>query len=147
MHEDSQGSIWLATETGLMRFDPVTEKTQKSYTTADGLPDNVVQCIAPDTTGNLWLSTKIGLSRFNPRDNTFVNYHESDGLQGEQFNRKSCYADPQGILYFGGLHGFNIFDPQKIQEPVRGSHRIEQPNRIVSLMAQGGGSRARLRTA
>ena len=72
----------------------------------------MVQCILPDQAGNLWLSTNNGISRFNPRDNSFSNYHESDGLQGEQFNRKACFVDPAGIMYFGGLHGFNIFDPQ-----------------------------------
>ena len=113
IHEDSDGLLWLATETGLLRFDPKTE-TYTNYTTQDGLPDNVVQCILGDKSGNLWLSTNNGISRFNPRDNTFVNYHESDGLQGEQFNRKACSVDASGIMYFGGLRGFNMFDPSRI---------------------------------
>ena len=40
----------------LVRFDPKTE-TYTHYTTQDGLPDNVVQCILRDRSGNLWLST------------------------------------------------------------------------------------------
>ena len=113
MHEDTQGVLWFASENGLLRYDPKSE-AYTSYTTREGLPDNVVQCVLPDRAGNLWLSTNNGISRFNPRDNTFSNYHESDGLQGEQFNRKSCFADSSGVLYFGGLHGFNIFDPRRI---------------------------------
>ena len=113
-HEDAAGILWLATETGLVRLDPKTEKYNR-FTTQQGLPDNVVQCILPDQAGNLWVSTNSGLSRFNPRDNSFYNYHESDGLQGEAFNRKACYQDPQGRMYFGGLHGFNVFDPRQIQ--------------------------------
>ena len=101
MHEDAQGLLWFASETGLLRFDPKSE-AYTVYTTREGLPDNVVQCVLPDQAGNLWLSTNNGLSRFNPRDNTFSNYHESDGLQGEQFNRKSCFVDNSGIMYFGG---------------------------------------------
>ena len=74
----------------------------------------MVQCILGDKSGNLWLSTNNGISRFNPRDNSFVNYHENDGLQGEQFNRKACSVDASGIMYFGGLRGFNMFDPSRI---------------------------------
>jgi signal transduction histidine kinase/ligand-binding sensor domain-containing protein/DNA-binding response OmpR family regulator len=114
VHEDSSGLFWLATETGLVRLDPKTEK-YITYTTGDGLPDNVVQCILPDQTGNLWISTNNGISSFNPRENSFYNYHESDGLQGEQFNRKACFLDSAGRMYFGGLHGFNVFDPSQIR--------------------------------
>jgi signal transduction histidine kinase/ligand-binding sensor domain-containing protein/DNA-binding NarL/FixJ family response regulator len=113
LHEDSEGILWLATETGLVRLDPKTEK-YTTYTTREGLPDNVVQCILPDQSGNLWVSTNNGLSIFNPRESAFKNYHESDGLQGEQFNRKACFEDSTGRMYFGGLHGFNVFDPRQI---------------------------------
>jgi signal transduction histidine kinase/ligand-binding sensor domain-containing protein/CheY-like chemotaxis protein len=113
VHEDKNGVLWLATETGLLRFDPKT-KAYSGYTVREGLPDNVVQCILGDKSGNLWLSTNNGISRFNPFDNSFVNYHGSDGLQGEQFNRKACSVDASGIMYFGGLQGFNMFDPDRI---------------------------------
>ena len=111
--EDSEGILWLGTETGLVRLDPRTER-YSTYTTREGLPDNVIQCILPDQSGNLWISTGKGLAVFNPRENSFYNYHQSDGLQGEQFNRKSCYQDGEGRMYFGGLHGFNAFDPREI---------------------------------
>ena len=113
IHEDAEGLLWLATETGLLRFDPKSETTT-TFTTGEGLPDNVVQCILPGHDGNLWLSTNHGLSRFDPRAKSFVNYDYSDGLQGESFNRKSCYASPDGTLYFGGLNGFNIFHPRQV---------------------------------
>ena len=129
MHEDAQGLLWFASETGLLRFDPKSE-AYTTYTTREGLPDNVVQCILPDLAGNLWLSTNNGISRFNPRDNTFSNYHESDGLQGEQFNRKACFVDNSGVMYFGGLHGFNIFDPRRIPVPGETSRVILTEFRI-----------------
>ncbi|MCX6626606.1 MAG: triple tyrosine motif-containing protein [Candidatus Solibacter sp.] len=112
-HEDGAGILWLATETGLVRLDPKTEK-YTTYTTHEGLPDNVVQCILSDRAGNLWLSTNNGLSVFNPREISFRNYHESDGLQGEQFNRKACFQNAAGLMYFGGIHGFNAFDPSQV---------------------------------
>ena len=73
--------MWLATETGLVQFDPKTEK-YIDYTTNEGLPDNIVQCILPDDVGNLWISTAKGISRFNPKEKSFFNYSESDGSAG-----------------------------------------------------------------
>ena len=125
-HEDNAGLLWLATETGLVRLDPKTEK-YTSYTTRDGLPDNVVQCILADRSGNLWVSTNNGLSVFNPRDSSFHNYHENDGLQGEAFNRKACFQDNEGHLYFGGLHGFNVFDPNRVR-----THRTLTPPLVLT---------------
>jgi signal transduction histidine kinase/ligand-binding sensor domain-containing protein/CheY-like chemotaxis protein len=113
MHEAADGMLWFAAEVGLFRFDPRTEQFT-SYAKQEGLPDNVVQCILPGEDGELWLSTNNGLSRFQPRDGSFINYQESEGLQGAQFNRKACFVDSAGVLYFGGLHGFNIFDPKRI---------------------------------
>lgn len=117
VHEDGSGKLWLATETGLIQFDPKIEQ-YVDYSTRDGLPDNIVQCILPDQTGNLWISTSRGISRFNPKEKTFFNYVESDGLQGQFFNRKSCFRDESGWMYFGGLNGFNRFRPEEV---MRGS--------------------------
>ncbi|MGH9628864.1 MAG: ligand-binding sensor domain-containing protein [Bryobacteraceae bacterium] len=113
IHEDSEGTLWLATETGLVQFDPKTEQ-YTDYTTNEGLPDNIVQCILPDDAGNLWISTGKGISKFNPKDKSFFNYSESDGLQGQFFNRKACFRDQSGWMYFGGLNGFNRFHPKQI---------------------------------
>ena len=94
------------------------------------MPDNIVQCILPDEAGNLWISTARGISRFNRKDNSFFNYSESDGLQGQFFNRKSCFRDKSGWMYFGGLNGFNRLSPQTDPESPHdaGARGIYQPS-------------------
>ena len=135
--------MWLATETGLVQFDPKTEK-YTDYTTKEGLPDNIVQCILPDEAGNLWISTAKGISRFNPKDKTFFNYSESDGLQGQFFNRKSCFRDESGWMYFGGLNGFNRFHPKQILN----SPTTPPPVVLTNLQINGeDGTRCRRFTA
>ena len=37
----------------------------KAYTTADGLPNNAINKIVPDSRGFLWFCTDEGLSRFD----------------------------------------------------------------------------------
>lgn len=53
MHQDKEGFIWFATETGLSRFDGTSFK---NFTTKDGLPDNTIIRIAEDSRGRIWLS-------------------------------------------------------------------------------------------
>ena len=113
MYEDAAGILWLATRSGLIKFDPNSEKSTR-YTTRDGLADGEIRCIVPDELGNLWLSTGQGLSRFNLKENRFYNYDERDGLQGSFFIGRACYRARDGRLYFGGNAGFNAFYPSEV---------------------------------
>lgn len=56
IYEDDQGIFWLGTQNGLNRFDPESG-TFTRYDEYSGLPNNVIQCIAPDRDGHLWVST------------------------------------------------------------------------------------------
>ena len=112
-YEDSEGILWISTQSGLFRFDPRSEESTR-YTTRDGLADNNIGCVAPDDDGNLWMGTVQGISRFNLKENRFYNYDERDGLQGASFIRGACYHAPDGRLYFGGNAGFNAFYPREV---------------------------------
>lgn len=87
----------------------------KRYSTDDGLPNNVVYGIVEDNLGNLWISTNLGLSKFNPVTERFVNYDVNDGLQSNEFFWRSYYKGRSGKIYFGGVNGYNAFDPDKIK--------------------------------
>lgn len=39
----------------------------------------------------------------------------NDGLQGREFIINACYGAPDGKLFFGGLNGFNAFNPDEIE--------------------------------
>lgn len=53
----------------------------KTYTSADGLARNHIECIVQDSHGFLWFCTPEGLSRFDGYG--FVNYHREQGLPGD----------------------------------------------------------------
>ncbi|MCE7072267.1 ATP-binding protein [Dyadobacter sp. CY327] len=122
MVEDKNGILWLATLRGLIRFDPRTGRTKK-YTTTNGLVNNVTQALIEDDLGMLWISTVNGLSRFDPKSERFENYTLEYGLQAREFKQKSAYKDADGTLYFGGVNGFNQFNPRQIS-PRSGSYPI-----------------------
>ncbi len=107
------GTVYIGTSNGLNKFDPIKEKF-KRITESDGLPNNTIYGILEDDKGNLWISTNKGLSKFNPVKGTFENYNEADGLQSDEFNQWACHKGKSGNLYFGGINGFNVFNPDNI---------------------------------
>lgn len=114
LYEDSKGTLWVGTHGGgLSRFDPETKSFQ-NFTENDGLPNNVIYGILEDEAGNLWISTNFGLARFNPQDGIFRNFTASDGLQSNEFNQSAFSKDGNGVMYFGGINGLNIFKPNEI---------------------------------
>ncbi len=114
IYEDKAGTLWIGTAMGLNKFDR-GKNIFTHYTTKDGLPNDKINGILEDETGCLWLSTNSGISRFNPEERQFRNYDIHDGLQSNEFNGNSCYRAPDGEMYFGGVNGFNYFDPKKIK--------------------------------
>lgn len=116
IHQSRDGVLWLGTEGGgLNRFDPSSGEFFY-YTTQEGLPSNRVFGIVEDSQGYLWLSTGNGLVRFDPVTETIQTFNASDGLQGDSFNPNAFAVDYQGVLFFGGVNGFNAFNPSLIRQ-------------------------------
>ena len=114
--EDQNKNLWIGTvEGGLLLYNRKTG-TSKKYTTQDGLSSNTILRLLEDKKGNLWMSTYDGISRLNPNNNTFRNFGVSDGLQGTQFSWNSGTKLSTGEFIFGGINGFNVFDPDNIKD-------------------------------
>ncbi|MFZ1979363.1 MAG: two-component regulator propeller domain-containing protein [Bacteroidota bacterium] len=113
IYEDHAGTLWLGTTNGLNKFDRKSG-TFHRYSDKDGLPNNIIQGILEDHHGNLWISTNRGLSKFNSSTGRFNNYFENDGLQGNEFSVNACFQSRSGEMVFGGMNGFNIFNPDSI---------------------------------
>ena len=78
--QDRQGSIWIATDYGLNRFDGYHVQTflhSESDSTTIGV--NAVVSLLCDSDGNLWVGTNQGLDRFDPNTESFVHYRFPDG--------------------------------------------------------------------
>jgi signal transduction histidine kinase/ligand-binding sensor domain-containing protein len=116
IYEDATGTVWIASYGGgLNRFDRATQ-TFTHYTEKDGLPNDMIYCILPDSEGFLWISTNSGLSKFDPRTEVFRNYDVRDGLQSNEFNYGACFQSASGEMFFGGIQGFNAFFPEQVKD-------------------------------
>jgi signal transduction histidine kinase/ligand-binding sensor domain-containing protein/DNA-binding response OmpR family regulator len=116
IHEDKHGRFWVGTEGGgLLLFNPATGKFTR-FTDAEGLPNNSILRLLEDNQGYLWMSTFNGLARFDPEQRTCRNFSQSDGLQSNQFAYNAAIKLSSGEFMFGGIKGFNIFNPDSIYE-------------------------------
>ena len=78
----------------------------KSYTTVDGLPDNVINRIVRDSRGFLWFCTADGLSRFDGY--SFTNYGTTEGLPHPTVNDiLETRTGEYWVATNGGLVRFN----------------------------------------
>jgi ligand-binding sensor domain-containing protein/signal transduction histidine kinase len=128
---DSGGQLWVGTANGLNLLES-DGKHFRHFDEKDGLANNFVNGILEDDQGCLWLSTNKGLTRFDPANGQFKNYDQQDGLQSNEFNSGAYFKSGDGTLYFGGVNGFNVFDPDEIDI----NHYI--PNIAITSLTQGG---------
>jgi ligand-binding sensor domain-containing protein/two-component sensor histidine kinase len=109
-------TLWIGTEgDGVIAYTPSNGRT-KHFTTADGLPNNVIYSIQQDLNGDLWIGSNFGLSKLNMEDTTFINFTEEDGLQSNEFNFGASCRRRNGELLFGGIGGINAFFPEDIYQ-------------------------------
>lgn len=111
LHLDQNGRMWAGTlGGGLSLFDSKTGKFV-SYSEKEGLSNAIVYKILEDNSGNFWVSTNNGISSFNSQAKKFKNYSYQNGLQRSTFCMGSGLKTTNGELFFGGLDGFNYFEP------------------------------------
>jgi signal transduction histidine kinase/ligand-binding sensor domain-containing protein/DNA-binding response OmpR family regulator len=112
--EDSKRRNWITTlDKGIALYSK-SKGALKYYNKNDGLSNNQALCILEDDNHYLWISTSNGLSQFDPEKQQFRNFLSRDGLQNDQFTYGASYKAGNGELLFGGISGFNIFNPKDI---------------------------------
>uniref|UniRef100_UPI00356506FE response regulator n=1 Tax=Lutibacter sp. TaxID=1925666 RepID=UPI00356506FE len=113
--EDHFGNIWLGSDSGVYKLDSKLNLI-KSYSSQNGLPNNLVVGIKEDNNYNMWITTKGGLTLLNPQTHQIKNFNAHDGIQGTEFQSKSIEKTKNGRIIVGGINGFNIFQPNDIKQ-------------------------------
>ena len=119
LYEDEKHNIWVGTFGG--GLNKITLDSDQnpikmgSFRKSDGLPDDVVYGILPQANSNkVWISTDMGLVRFNKETNQVNIFDVNDGLIQNNFRQSAFAKGKSGFMYFGGLNGLTIFNPNKI---------------------------------
>src|SRR5712692_8450044 len=105
--EYGRRSLWLL---GLLLCMCLTTRAErlplKAYTTADGLPHNVINKIVRDSRGFLWFCTADGLSRFEGY--TFTNFGTDQGLpHANVTDLLETRSGEYWVATYGGIVRFN----------------------------------------
>ena len=140
----------LCTALGLFPATPVcaARLPLKTYTVADGLPHNTINCIVRDSRGFLWFCTAEGLSLFDGY--RFTNFGVDQGLPHPYVT--AILETREGEYWVATLDGLCKFDPRGIAGRVATAATGTRANVVVHPMftvfrPAGGDHRARAFTA
>ena len=111
--ESRSGKIYACTTSGLNYFDPSVRRFIPTEH-QDKFTSNYAYAALEDQKGNIWVSTNKGISKYDPNNLLVINYSIEDGLQGAEFKPHSAFKAKSGMIYFGGVNGYNSFSPDQI---------------------------------
>ena len=120
IHEDEEGTFWLATKGGgIIKWQSVqngeSNTHTQQFTAKDGLSVDYLYAIYEDDYDRLWISSDKGIMCMDRNTHQVLKtYLMEDGLAHNEFNTSSHYQAKDGTLYFGGLGGLISFQPNAI---------------------------------
>jgi len=111
---DSRGWHWTGTADGLILIKPEINTKQIFYT-KDGLSNNFIHAILEDRNKNIWITTSSGISRLQintPNEKVHIStFNSIYGALESEYVDNAAFESSNGTLYFGGINGFNVLNP------------------------------------
>jgi signal transduction histidine kinase/ligand-binding sensor domain-containing protein/DNA-binding response OmpR family regulator len=108
---DSHGRMWVGTFGGGLSLYNKSNNQFITFSEEEGLPNTTIYQILEDARGYIWFSTNTGISSFDVQHKKFRNFTNYNGVQPNNFVHASGIRLTNGELFFGGLEGFNYFNP------------------------------------
>ena len=110
----SNNLAWLATDKGLIRFNPASNLG--IFVIGNGAPTVELSDVTVDATGKVWVSSGVGLARLTVSDGKWQSYDTDDGLPTNHVNavavaRVSVDGDPRDVVWAATDAGLARFDP------------------------------------
>ncbi len=91
--------IYISTGIGLSRFNLDLDKIDRNFTTNDGLANNTVFAVYPDSRGRLWVTSREGGIHYMEEDSTFSRLELSAEFEHAEFI--NVFEDSHQNLWFG----------------------------------------------
>lgn len=118
---DDAGVVWAATDKGLNVYSPALENFLPVFTEKD-FPFLTISSIQSAQPGELWVSTTNGIFRIDYEWNENQTemavkssyFNRSDGLLSSNYFARSGAVSNDGMVFFGGNEGIDIFNPSDV---------------------------------
>lgn len=113
---DSRDWKWEGTADGLKLDRP--GKKEEIFYTENGLSNNFIHGILEDRSHSVWITTSYGISKAEINMSNgkihFLKFNSFDGTLDGEYTDGAVMESSDGLLYFGGINGFNILNPRQI---------------------------------
>jgi ligand-binding sensor domain-containing protein/AAA+ ATPase superfamily predicted ATPase len=133
---DVGSSLWLATDSGAVRFDPAT-RVIETIDVSHGVQGDSVRWIEPDRQGRIWLATDFGVEILDGR--TFEKVEGNAGVNSGS-DARALMLDADGFMWVGTAEGtvrkIAFYDGGLVETVFTADQGI--PGSLVSAIAQDG---------
>ncbi|MEX1055595.1 MAG: two-component regulator propeller domain-containing protein, partial [Rhodothermales bacterium] len=131
--EDADGGIWIATNRGLNRFDPVTRKFALFRHNPDdehSLTSDNLRTVYVDREGFVWAGAAgSGVNRLDPESGVVTRFvhvpSDSNTINGP--SALAIYEDSEGSMWIGTANGISRIDKNNEDRITRYSHDRKNP--------------------
>lgn len=113
--DDGKGNLWLGTDGGGLNVFNIETQKFTDYNEKFGIESDVIYGVVKQNDHKFWMSTSKGIYELDLQNKSNKNFNKWDNLQSQQYNYKAFFKDNNGKIYFGGIRGFNAFNPNTIQ--------------------------------
>lgn len=131
MTEGQPGTIWLAMDSGLYDYSYNTKSFSRS-----GLSSESIAAVEIDNEGRIWytngkeITCIAGQSRHT--------FSKESGLHCDSYIRSCSISADNGVLFFGGMNGLDIFAPDTVlSREAQLRHNSDRPVRITDILTDG----------
>ena len=98
---DKKGNFWLASEGGLIHYNPVSQKSHTIHTTLF----NETTSIIADNQDRVWIGTRQNLYVYSAAENNIIILDETNGIGTNEYISRSHLLLPNGDIIMGGFSG------------------------------------------
>ena len=116
LFRENQNEIWLATNTGVAVVQLSDFNITRIYSNAFEVSHPKVTALVEDYNGCIWATTYLGITVYNTKDESIRFLNQTHGLANKEYNYYSSCLLANGNLIFGGLNGFELIDPVKLND-------------------------------
>jgi len=114
LYEDREGTIWVATSSGL---DSFTDRTVTTFSHSEGLPSDLAVSVMASRDGTVWVANLSSLDFI--RNGEIFSIRSGQGLPGDQVT--SLYEDRAGRMWVGVDDGLFLYEGHHFR-------RVPEPN-------------------